>query len=85
MSDLMCPCGKPANVRTWESDLHLCFFHGRDWLTSQEKELAGLAIVEKHDDALRAAVAAFIERIAKKPSFTARVRGAVSALLGRTG
>ena len=80
----MCPCGKPANVRTWESDLHLCFFHGRDWLTSQEKELAGLAIVEKHDDALRAAVAAFIERIAKKPRGAERLRGAVSALLGRS-
>lgn len=84
MSDFLCPCGRPANVRTWESALYLCFAHAREWLTSHEKEIAKLAIVEKNDDALRSAVEAFVTRIGKKPRWTERLRGAVSALLGRT-
>jgi hypothetical protein len=84
MSEFICPCGKPATVRTWESDLYLCFLHGRVWLGSEEKTIAKLAIEEKNDDALRGAVEAFVKRVGKRPSFTDRVRGAVSALLGRS-
>jgi hypothetical protein len=82
-SEFACPCGRPATVRTWESDLYLCFSHGREWLASQEKEIAKAAVVEKNDEALRGAVEAFVRRIARKPSFTERVRGAVSALFGK--
>ncbi len=78
-----CPCGKPATVRTWESDLYLCFAHGREWLRSHEKEIADVAVVEKNDDALRGTVEVFVRRIARKPTLTERVRGAVSALLGK--
>lgn len=84
MAESSCPCGKPATVRTWESDLYLCFSHGREWLRSNEKTIADVAVLEKNDDALRHSVEAFVTRIARKPSFTERVRGAVSALLGRT-
>ncbi len=83
MSEFTCPCGKPGTVRTWETDLYLCFPHGRAWLGSEEKKIAVVAVEEKNDEALRGAVEAFVARIARKPSFTERVRGAVSALFGR--
>jgi hypothetical protein len=84
MSEFICPCGKPATVRTWESDLYLCFAHGRSWLASPEKQLAKTALEDKNDDAVRSAVELFVARIARKPSFTERVKSAVAALLGRS-
>jgi hypothetical protein len=80
---IVCPCGKPATLRTWESDLFLCRAHGRDWLRSHEKEIAGVAVIEKNDDALRGAVETFVVKIARRPGVIERLRGAVSALLGR--
>lgn len=82
-SEFNCPCGRPATVRTWESDLYLCMPHGREWLRSHEKEVAGVALVEKNDDALHGAVETFVTRIMRRPTFTERVKGAVSALLGK--
>jgi len=32
-----CPCGRPAAIRTWESELYLCAHHARAWLKSPEK------------------------------------------------
>jgi hypothetical protein len=84
MSEFICPCGKPATVRTWETALYLCFLHGRVWLGSEEKKIAVLAIEEKNDDALRSAVEAFVTRIAKRPGWSDRLKSAVSALLGRS-
>jgi hypothetical protein len=84
MSEFICPCGNPATVRTWESDLYLCFPHGRSWLVAPEKELAKIAIEERNDEALRSAVEAFVARIARRPSFSERVKAAVSGFLGRS-
>jgi len=82
-SDFTCPCGRPATVRTWESDLYLCMAHGREWLGSEEKKIAVVAVEEKNKEALEGTVVAFVTRIARKPGWMERVRGAVSALLGR--
>ena len=82
-SEFTCPCGRPATVRTWETDLYLCMLHGREWLKSEEKKIAVVAVEEKNNEALKGAVEAFVQRIARKPGWTERVKGAVSVLLGK--
>ena len=78
-----CPCGLPVEYRTWESDLFLCKIHGREWLRSPEKVVAGEAILNKDEPALKVAVELFVARISRRPNFLERVRAALAALAGK--
>lgn len=83
MSEYTCPCGEPATRQTWETHLYLCLPHARQWLICEEKKIADIAIEEKNDGALEAAVLAFIKRIGARPGVFARMKIAVNVLLGR--
>jgi hypothetical protein len=69
----MCPCRNPAVISLWEADLPLCPIHAREWLRSQEKQDAVLAIEVDDDSSLRTAVDSFVKRIQKRPGIIERI------------
>lgn len=74
-----CPCGQPSALVTWEANLYVCNRHGLDWLSSEEKRAADVAIEDHNDAALIAALDRFILRIRRRPSIIERIKKMIRA------